>query len=207
MFRRLLAMPLIGLFLMPVVRTAAEGDRPQRIAGNKAETAAKRLDEALRKTAKPGPLKVTPDLKKAVGLAARDRGGLVIPDAKLSAETLKKIDREIVPIGVLYALGVTVVGDEPVPAEQHQLVEVTQDGRTMTAAVLHLAATRVAGRLALLVYAKDSRPLLITTLHDANEASEYPIDLEARGAGDDRATLTLKILGAYRAHLTLAQAN
>jgi len=205
MMRHVVAVLLAGcLFNSSLVR-AGDGDKAKRVEGEEAEKFAKLFDAALTKSAKAAPVKVSPDFKRALGLGARDRVGFVVPDAKLSAESLQKIDRQIVPVGVLYLHRVTIVpGDDPLSADQHRGIEVTRDGKTVTVNVLHLAATKVAGRLVILIYTNSDTPLIVSSLVDAKEASDFPIDLEVRPVRDDRATLVLKIAGAYRTSLTIA---
>jgi hypothetical protein len=205
MLRHVVAVLLAGCLLNSSSLCAGDGDQPKRVEGEKAETFAKLFDAALTKSAKAVPVKVVPDFKRALGLGARDRVGFVVPDAKLSADSLRKIDRQIVPVGVLYLHRVTIVpGDDPVSADQHRTIEVTHDGKTVTVSVLHLAATKVAGRLVILIYTNSDTPLVVSSLTDAKEASDFPIDLDVRPAVNDRATLVLKIAGAYRTFLTLA---
>ncbi len=110
---------------------------------------------------------------------------------------------------MLYVSRVTlVVGDEPVTADGHRTIEVTVDGHDLTIAVMHLAATRVEGRLVLLVYTNAKAPLVVTSLVEVNEDSKAPLNLEARpGGGDSRATVLLTLGGKYRAVLPVAANN
>jgi hypothetical protein len=197
------------VFLVPGSSGAGEGDQPKRVEGEKAEQIARLIGEAVKKSDKAAPVKVTPNFARAVGLAARDRGGLVVPDTKLSADAFRKLDKGIVPVGMLYLSRVTLVNaDEPVTADGYHTVEVTKDGTTRTIAVLHLAATKVEGRLVLLVYTNSKTPLVVTSLVEVNEGGDFPLNLEARqGGGDSRAIALLTIAGKYRATLPIAAAD
>src|SRR5437763_6820097 len=46
------------------------------------------------------PLAVTPDNERGVGLEKQKHGVLLVPDAKLSLDALKKLDKEILPLGM-----------------------------------------------------------------------------------------------------------
>lgn len=160
--------------------------------------------EGTAKLADP-PLKVSPDIERGMGLTAENRGGLVLPDAKLTADALQKLDKDILPLGVLYTLRVTIiVVDKEVPADKLRTLEISAGDEKATVAVMWLAAAKVGGRLALLVYTDSNTPALVTTLADSDEKTESPIELEARGAGDNRATLILKIAGRYKASIPVA---
>jgi hypothetical protein len=209
MFARCSMMMLLAVFLTRGNLRAGEGDQPKRLEGEKAEKIARVIDEAVKKADKAAPVKVTPAYARAVGLAARDRGGLAVPDAKFSADALRKLDKGILPVGMLYLSRVTlVVGDEPVTAEGHRMVEATMGGNNVNIAVLHLAATKVEGRLVLLVYTNAKVPLVVTALVEVNEAGDAPVNLEARPAGaDNRAMALLTLGGRYRAVLPIAASD
>ncbi|MCC6416804.1 MAG: hypothetical protein IT429_00995 [Gemmataceae bacterium] len=209
MFPRWSAMVLLGAFPLAWTARAGGDEEVKRVEGATAEAIARLCDEALKKAGKPGPFKVAPNLARSVGLQARAAAGLVIPDRGLSVEAFRKLDREILPVGILCTTKITVVvGDEPVPADQHRTIEVTKDGKATTLAVMYLAAAKVAGRLVLLLYTDSNTPVFVTSLVDANVGGDLPIDLAARrGGGDNRATVLLTILGIYRAAIPVAAAD
>lgn len=205
MWRHCLPAALAAALLISSPARAGEGEGVKRIEDKKAEKLARLFDGALKKSDKAAPIKVTADFKKGTGLNARNAAALVVPDAKLTTDAVKALDKGTVPLGVLYLHRITVVAaDEPVTADQHRSIEVSADGKEMTVNVLHLAAAKVAGRLVLLVYTNADTPALVTTLVDAEVAADFPLDLEARPVKDDRATLVLTVAGRYRAVVTLA---
>ena len=146
------------------------------------------------------PVKVTPDVQRAMGLVAQDRGGVLVPDSRLTAEALKKVDQDVLPIGLLFLHRITPsVAEQTIATDQHRQVTVTIDDKSVTVFVLPLAVTRVANRLVLLVYTNRKEPAVVTTLVDFNESKELPLEMEARPTQDQRATLLLSILGRHRA--------
>ncbi|HLQ47244.1 MAG TPA: hypothetical protein VK137_21040 [Planctomycetaceae bacterium] len=146
------------------------------------------------------PVKVTADTQRAMGVTGQDRGGVLVPDSRLTAEALKKVDKDVLPIGLLFLHRITLsVAEQATPADQHRQITVTVEDETVNVFVLPLAVTRVADRLVLLVYTNRKEPAVVTTLVDFNESKDLPLEMEARPAQDQRATLLFSILGRYRA--------
>lgn len=186
------------------VAPCAIAQDPQRIDGDKAKEVAKALADAIAKLELP--VKTSLDGKSGTGLHAEKAAVFVLPDAKLTAEALKKHDKGVLPLGVLFMTdSVTLVSaDKPVPAKDHLTTQVTVKDNTVTLNVLTLAAANVADRLVLLVYGKDKKPIVVAELNEAEEKTDHVVDVEARKAGDKRATLTVNVLGKYRACVQMA---
>jgi len=201
MIRSALTAALLGCLLSnaPVV-----AEEVNRIDEEKAKSAAKILVAASDKMKLP--IKVSVDGKSATGLHARKVALVVVPDTKLTADGLKKLDKEVMPLGLLYVTNVVTVvsADKPVAADQHNCAEVTFKNETVTINVLTLAAARVADRLVLLVYAKDKKPVIVAELNESEEKTDHALDLEARKLADKRAMLVLNVLGQYKAGIQLA---
>ena len=154
------------------------------------------------------PVRVEADLKHARGVMAKGRGALVVPDRRLSVETLKAVDKAILPVGVLYLRLVTpVVAGQTVAPDQHRVIEVNDGNNTVAVAVLPLAAARLADRLVLLVYTGAKSPPIVTSLVETDAQSDWPLEIEARPAAEDRADLILTFLGRYRASIQVAGQN
>ncbi len=179
--------------------TTAAADDPQRLEADKVKEVIGPLIEAFAKLADL-PLKLELDSKRATGLSAGKVVALVVPDARLTADLLKKLDREVVPLGVLFVHKVTpIVAEQAVAAGEHRTVEVTIRGKEVSVTVLPLAAARVAGRLVLLVYTGGKTPALVTELVEAEENSDWPLDVQARAVGNSRGALVVNVLGRHRA--------
>src|SRR5262249_45331837 len=144
--------------------------------------------------------------KSGTGLHADKQAVFVIPDAKLTAEALKKHDKGVLPVGVMFITeAVTIVsGDKAVPADGHLSMEITVDNKTVKVHPITLAAARVADRLVLLAYAKDKKPAIVAELNEEEEKSDHGLDVSVRKAGDRRATVVVNVLSKYRACLQVA---
>lgn len=146
------------------------------------------------------PVKVTPDVAKAMAIAKGEHAAMIIPDAKLTREAIDKIDREIIPAGYLFLRKITpMIAGSPVPLGQHRTVEFDHDGKTITVAVLPLAIGKIAGRTVLLVYTNEKSATHVTPLHANDAARDYPLDLDAQPGGEGRASLLIHVLGKHRA--------
>jgi hypothetical protein len=146
------------------------------------------------------PVKVKADTQRAMGVSAQERGGVLVPDSGLTAEALKKVDKDLLPIGWLFLYRITPsVADLTTAADQHRQITVTIDDKSVTVFALPLAVTRVADRLVLLVYTNRKEPAIVTTLVEYSESKDLPLEMEPRPGQDQRATLLLSLLGKYRA--------
>lgn len=202
MIVRWFAVALLGSLLLPALAVAEDA---KRIEGEEAQKIAKLLTEASGKL-RDLPLKVTPDVEKSVGLRGGDRGAILVPATGLKPEALKAADKEVVPLGMMYARGVTlVVAGQSLAATEHRTVEVTVKEQATKISVMQLGVTKVAGRMVLLVYAGGKEPALVTTLVETTDTKDLPLELEAQKAGDGQANLLLTVLGRYRAAIVVAQ--
>ena len=148
------------------------------------------------------PVKVTADTQRAMGITAHDRGGILVPDSRLTAEALKKGDQDVLPIGLLFLHRITPsVADLAMAADEHRQITVTVDDKSVTVFVLPLAVTRVANRLVLLAYTNRKPPAVVTTLVEYSESKDLPLEMDVRPAQDQRATLLFSVMGRYRASL------
>jgi hypothetical protein len=146
------------------------------------------------------PISTDPDVKRPVALRQGERGALVLPECKLSAETLAKAGTEVVPVGQLWMRGLNLQ-DDAAPPKPDKLLSVTVGAGDKTATVL-LCALGVRkdadGKLELLIYGKDKEPLQHIALKPISASSSDPIELtgEQQGGG---ALLTLRLLGKQEA--------
>src|SRR5260370_1087000 len=186
MLRHALIAPLLGCLVLCIPARAQE---PQRIEDDKAKEAAKLLVDAIAKLTLP--VKTSLDGKSGTGLHAGKAGAFLVPDTKLTADALKKHEKGVLPLGVLFVTdSLTLVsGDKPVAAKEHLTAEITINNETAKVNVLTLAAARVADRLVLLVYAKDKKPVVVAELNEAEEKSDHVLDVSARKQEEKRAAL------------------
>jgi hypothetical protein len=201
MIRHVLTAALLGVVLACLPARAAE---PQRIDDEKAKEAAKILVDSIAKLELP--VKPSVDGTSGTGLYAGKVGVFVVPDTKLTADALKKHEKGVLPVGILFMTdAVTLVSaDKPVAAKDHLRAEVTINNDTLKVNVIALAAARVADRLVLMAYAKDKKPVVVAELNETEDKTDHVLDVEARKQEEKRAALNINVLGKYKAALRLA---
>lgn len=147
------------------------------------------------------PIPTSVDLNRPVALRDGDYGGMVLPEAKLTAESLAQATDKVVPVGQLWLLRLTVMREgEAVSGDRLRLATVkTGDGGEVKVVQCALGVRRnSAGSLELLIYGKDKEPLLSAPLKAIQAQQELPLDMEAEREGDF-ARVTLRILGRHEA--------
>jgi hypothetical protein len=153
------------------------------------------------------PIPSSVDLEQPVVVRDGEMGGMVLPEAKLSAEELTKAGDKIVAIGQLWLRGLTLMHDgEGVAEAKLRMAKVkTRDGEEFKAPQCALGVKKNAtGDLELLVFGKDKEPLLKVALKKIDAKQESPLEVDAE-RGSDSAQVTLKILGKYEAKFKVTE--
>jgi hypothetical protein len=190
--------PIVLLYgLLAIQFAGAQESVPLEAAQNAARVATKALGVLT-----DAPFKMDLDLEKPSALSG---AALAIPAAKLSAELFARSSQEIIPLGQLWTLRITLAQNGKVtPNSKLRLVTVMNDGDEVKVQLYFLGARKnEKGEWTLVVYAKDKEPLLTAALQKAEGSQQQPIELEARKEGEDSGTLTVRILGRYKAELPL----
>jgi hypothetical protein len=196
---RSLCLAAVVLLALPVSQVAAQD--PERVDADLAKKIGALVAQDAAKL-KELPLAVAPDPDKSMGLKAGERAGLLMPDRKLSIDLLKNADKEIVPIGQLFLHGVTLmVGDKALPAEKLRMFDTEQK---KSISLQQLGVVRVGGRLALVVYAGEKAPAVVTTLVDVDDPKDLPLEMDVRRSGESHGVAVLTVLGKYRAMFGIA---
>lgn len=147
------------------------------------------------------PIPTDPDVKRPVAVRAGDRGGLVLPECKLSASALAKVGKEVVPIGQLWLRNVVPQSaGRPVSQAKLLTLSVSSGDKSFSACLCALGLRKNAdGQPELLVYGKDKEPITQAPLKEISAPQqENPIEVSAELQGEG-ALLTLKIVGKYEA--------
>jgi hypothetical protein len=135
---------------------------------------------------------------------------LVIPDRSLTAESLAKTGAELVPVGQLWLRGVVMFGHGEA-LRRDKLRYVTVRGKESESRLqLYLLGARREGKgLELVVYAKDSKPLLVIPMESIDSTQEFPIELTGKGERDkeDSTALILNVAGKSRATIPIRVAK
>ena len=194
---RLLLVPLALLFGAGV--TGAQ----ERVPQEEARVLAKLISLAAAKI-KP-PIGVAADTDKPYAKRKDDYGAMFLPDKKLAAERLARAGKDIVPVGVLWAHQLApVAGGKVVSTRNLQCFTVTIKEENITLTVCYLGARRGSkGGLELVVLSKDTRPLVVLPVEKTEGKQDLPIEFLATIEGNDRAILTVGLLGKFKTKLTL----
>jgi hypothetical protein len=146
------------------------------------------------------PIPTDPDVKRPVAIKDGDYGGMVLPEAKLSADTFVNAGKEAKSVGQIWLRGLAPMNaGEVVPASKLRTVHVNAMGQEADAVCCALGVDKDAnGGLELLVYGKDKEPVTRTALKSISGQQDNPIELSAERK-DDSGVLTLKFLGKYEA--------
>jgi hypothetical protein len=147
------------------------------------------------------------DVTKPQAIKAGKVGLLIIPDKKLTPETLGAVSESITPIGQLWMLNISLgKNGEPAPNDKIRFLNVSDGDRTLQVQLYFVgAAKNTDGKLDLVVFAKDKEPLLRVPLAKASASAsqELPIEISGRKDDDNTGTLSLHVLGQYIADLTV----
>jgi hypothetical protein len=150
------------------------------------------------------PIPTDPDVKRPVGVHADHRGLMILPECKLSPDTIAKAGTAVAPLGQLWTLRVfPLVDGQPASNDQLRMVDVNTDQETLSAALCALGVRKGSdGKPELLIYGKGKEPLVHVPLTAISEKQENPIEVSAERQGNT-GTVTVKILGKYQASFTV----
>jgi hypothetical protein len=194
---RRLAVPLALLLGAGVARAQ------ERVPQTEACALAKIITLAAAKL-KP-PIAIAADTDKPYAKKKDEYGAMFLPDKRLSAERLARAGKDIVPVAVLWTHQLApVAGGKVVPGEKLQGLSVTLKEEKVTLTVCYIGVRQgPRGGLEMVVLSKDTKPLVTLLLEKAEGKQELPIEFLATIEGNDRAILTLGLLGKYKTKLTL----
>jgi hypothetical protein len=145
------------------------------------------------------PIDTQCDDTKAIAVRGEGGGAMVIPDKALTAEKLKKLGKEVVPVGQLWLRKwVPVAEGKPVTRDKNRMVTVKIEGIDRPMPVLLLGVRKSGADAELLVYAKGTEPLMALPMKAVEFIQEIPIDLEWERGEKNIDKLTMTILGRYR---------
>jgi len=152
------------------------------------------------------PIATDVDLKHPVVLHDGDYGAMVLPEAKLSPETVAKAGDTVVPIGQLWLRKLTPLnGGEGVQGSKLRTVSIETESETASAVQCALGVKGDgSGGLELLVFGKDKNPVAKVPLKKIQGSQQHPIAMKAERT-DEAGRLTLTILGRYEARLMVTE--
>ena len=151
------------------------------------------------------PLKIKANLDKAIAAREGEHGGLIIPDAGLTAEALAKVENDVLPVAEvwLYRLGPMADG-RLVAEEKLNVITIKTDDNTAKVPLCVTGVRKKDGKLELLVYGKAKEPVVTVPLTPIDTKQTLPVEVEAE-AGGDSGKVTLKLVGKYKATIEVTE--
>lgn len=193
---------LIACLLLSGLATArAQEQVPREEALKGAFLACLDLKEMLN-----NPIPLDPDVKRPVAVHDGDYGGLVLPETKLTAETLAKAGKDVTPVGQLWMLKLTPMSDgQVVPLSKLRMVHLKNEYREVDVACCALGVRKDAnGALELLIYGKDKEPVLRAPLKAISSPQDNPIEISGERR-DNAGLVTLRLVGKYEASFKVTE--
>ena len=152
------------------------------------------------------PIPTDPDVKRPVALRDADHGGMILPEAKLSADTFANAGKEVKPVGQLWLVKLAPMNEgEVVSKAKLRIVHVRAGDQEADAVCCALGVCKNADRgLELLVYGKDKEPLTRVPMKSISGPQENPIEMSCERL-DSKALVTLKFLGKYEVTFSVTE--
>jgi hypothetical protein len=144
------------------------------------------------------PIPTDPDTKRPVAVKDGDHGGMVLPEAKLSADTFANAGKEVTSVGQLWLVKLAPVNEGQVVSKTRlRTVRVRAGDQEGDAVCCALGVCKAANRgLELLIYGKDKEPLTRVPMKSISGQQDNPIEMSCERK-DDNGLVTLKFLGKY----------
>ena len=153
------------------------------------------------------PIPTDPDVKRPVAMRdGEQHGGMILPEAKLSADTFANAGKEVTSVGQLWLVKLAPMNQgEAVSKAKLRTVRVRAGDQEADAACCALGVRKDADRgLELLIYGKDKEPLTRVPIKSISGQQDDPIDLSCERQ-DDKALVTLKFLGKHAATFAVTE--
>jgi hypothetical protein len=147
------------------------------------------------------------DVEKPCAVRGEGGGAMAIPDKKLTKEKLAKAGKDVVPVGQVWLRKWTVVvAGKPVPNDKLRVVTIKVDDKDRPMPLLFVGVRKKEKiHLELVVYAKDSKPLLTLPLKRVDFIQDLPVEMEWQRGEKDTDSLTLTVLGKYQSVLPVTR--
>jgi hypothetical protein len=174
---------------------------------DEAQRGARIVTDALG-TVSDAPFKLEVDVSKPQAIKAGRVGLMVIPGKDFTSASLEKIGSDIIPLGQLWTLNVSLGKEgQATPKEDLRFLTVSEGDRTENVQLYYLGVSKNSeGKLDLTVFAKGSEPLLKLPLTKglSSEPSQlFPIEITGKKEDDNTGILSLDIIGGYHVDLTV----
>lgn len=172
---------------------------PEKVPPDQVQKIATKIIEQLGDLAD-AQIKVDPDPDQGDALKAGEVGLLVLPDKKLTAEMISKAGEQIVPVGQLYLKQIAPAkGGKATPNGLLRIVTISEKDQEHKLPLCLLGARKRDGKLELVIFGKGKEPINLVTLRESQSSSSAPIEVSGKKQDDESASITLSILGKYKA--------
>jgi len=151
------------------------------------------------------PIPTDPDVKRPVAMHDGEYGVMVLPEAKLSADTFAKAGKEARPVGQLWLRNLAPENEgQRVLQSKLRTVHVRAMDQEADAVCCALGVGKGAhGGLELLIYGKDKEPVTRVPMKSVLGQQDNPVEMSCERKDDD-GLITLKFLGKYEVTFTVS---
>ena len=155
------------------------------------------------------PFIVNVDAFKPVGIKGGDAGVLLLPDNRLNTDALTKVDKAFTPIAQFWTYKVTMADNGKILDRSKVRIITVSDQETSRDVQFFLlgAVKNEKGEVELVAFSKGSEPVLRVPLAKGGADHDFPIEISARGTGDNSAALTLNLPGQYTVDLSMVKVD
>jgi hypothetical protein len=152
------------------------------------------------------PIPTDPDVKRPVAMKDADHGGMVLPEAKLNADTFANAGKEVKSVGQLWLVKLAPMNGEAVVSKAKlRTVHVRAGDQEADAVCCALGVCKTANRgLELLIYGKEKEPLTRVPMKSISGQQDNPIEMSGERQ-DNKGLVTLKFLGKYEATFSVTE--
>ena len=191
-----------------LIATCALAEDIRQMPAEQIGKIARKVTEALGSPSD-APFAVDADADKSAGIKGGGETGLVlIPDRKLTAESVANAGKEVTPLGHLWMRNVVpAVNNASADPARLRTVNVRDGDQEAKVEVYFLGVSKTeAGALELGLYAKEREPLVKVPLVKTDaSASVLPIALDGHKEGENTGVLVVTVFGSYKADVTVTK--
>jgi hypothetical protein len=189
------------------VSGAVAADSANRIPQEDAKAYAKLCVERAAAIVTDAQISMDVDVEKPCAERGEGGGAMIVPDKKLTEKTLTGVGKDVVPVGQLWLRKWTLIANgKPVAEDKLRIITVTIEDQDRPMPLFLLGVRKKGEKdLELVIYAKDSEPLLVVPLKRVETLSGLPGELEWSRGDKDADNLTLNVLGKYQTVLKVGR--
>jgi hypothetical protein len=192
---------------LALIARAVTADSASRIPQEDAKAYAKLCVERAAAIVTDAQISLDVDVEKPCAERGEGGGAMIVPDKKLTERTLAGVGKDVVPVGQLWLRKWTLIANgKPVADDKLRIITVTIEDKDRPMPLFLLGVRKKGEKdLELVIYAKDSEPLLVVPLKKLETSVGLPVELEWSRGDKDADNLTLNVLGKYQTVLKIGR--